>query len=509
MIVPLSLQYILLPAIGQYAAVGNLIARRTVLYNMSMKRIMAVAGVLVVVLGAAGSVSAQTAAGGAAGSSAASPAVIVSPVSPSQPMPIAPPPVQPMSGFIQFNNLTVQSVSASNPPAEIIATNQEVVPMIYNGASGTGAGGAAGMGTGPAAGSAIDSAPVPTAASTNPASSPAASSVTCRQFDSASAVSGVVIPCPVPPSSAATSTTGAANPTTGVGAGTGAANMPMMPTTPAVYPIAPGYRIEIDATTQLMLRDRTSATLNDFTPGDQINVFGYYNTDGSIQAYLIRDLSEPMQTQTLQLNNVEIVSISGTSIPAMIAVTQEQAAPCYSFDANSVKLPYACPMGAQNVTQPAAIAMPNWIALRKYVVTVDARTIILDSNRTQLSLSNLNVGDELNVYGETTDNGQTLTADIVRDLSIPATPSTYTGTVTQVNSDGSFVFQSNDGRTITVQSPIQVGAALQLTGLLDRLQNVLSQVTSIVNAKNAIYPPVPMPTPMSVPVPAATPNTQN
>ena len=91
------------------------------------------------------------------------------------------------------------------------------------------------------------------------------------------------------------------------------------------YPIRyQPYRIEVDATTELSLRDRTSAGLSDFAAGDQINVFGYYNTDGSIQAYLVRDLSKPMQTQSLQLNNIEIVSLSGTSTPATIAVTQEE-----------------------------------------------------------------------------------------------------------------------------------------------------------------------------------------
>lgn len=397
-------------------------------------------------------------------------------------------PVQPANGFIQFNNLTVQSVSASNPPAEILATDQSIFPVIYNSPAVSG---------GTSVGSA---AATPTTQST----------VKCYRFNSQSAASGTAVTCPVPP----TTTTSTAT-TQGVNAGTGGTTKPE----PSIYPpfrYQP-YRIEVDASTQLSLRDRTSATLNDFAAGDQINVFGYYNADGSIQAYLVRDLSKPVQTQTLQLNNVEIVSISGTSIPATIAVTQQQAAPCYLFDTNSIKQPYACPMGVssfsgnaatKDVTPPAAM-MPSWIALRKYVVTVDAQTILLDANRTQLSLSNLNVGDVLNVYGETTDNGQTLTADIVRDLSIPATPSTYTGTVTQVNTDGSFIIQTQNGQTITVQSPIQVGAVLQLTGLLDRLKNVLSQVTSIINAKNVVYPPLPPPLPVPMSAPAPTPATHN
>lgn len=355
---------------------------------------------------------------------------------------------------------------------------------------------------------------------------PAASSVACRQFTSANGTNGVAIPCPVPPSAAGSGTNSAS------GVGTGATSPTYVcASLPCIYPPQyPGYRIEIDAATQLMLYNRTGAALSDFAAGDQINVFGYYNTDGSIQAYLIRDLSKPVQTQTLQLNNVQIISISGTVPPVTIAVTQEQTAPCYSFNGTAGKMPYACPMGissfgsnaaTQNVTAPAAL-MPSWAMLHKYVVTLDPETIILDANRTRLSLSDLRVGDLLNVYGETMDNGQTVIGDIIRDLSIPATPQTFNGTVTQVNADGSFVFQTNAGQTITVQSPIQVGAALQLTGLLDRLQNVLSQVSSIVSARNVIYPPVPLPVPMSTPgmlrvqggsvlppTASGTPNTQN
>jgi len=52
-----------------------------------------------------------------------------------------------------------------------------------------------------------------------------------------------------------------------------------------------------------------------------------------------------------------------------------------------------------------------------------------------------------------------------------------------VNSDGSFVIQTSNGLTITVDTPIQIGATLTVTGLLNQLQNVLSQVSSI-NTEN-------------------------
>ena len=98
-----------------------------------MKKILLVAGFCAVfaVLGMAGLfvAGAQTAANSAGvnGSGYATPGYVVSPPSipisstpdVSYPTPIMPPvPIPPESGFIQFNNLTVQSVSGTNPPAD-------------------------------------------------------------------------------------------------------------------------------------------------------------------------------------------------------------------------------------------------------------------------------------------------------------------------------------------------------------------------------------------------------
>jgi Domain of unknown function (DUF5666) len=407
------------------------------------------------------------------------PAITVSPtpIEPSQPIT----PVN--SGFVQFDNLVVQSVSSESVPAEIVATISAPIPAMDS-YSGTG-------------GSAMAA---PTAQSV-PAEPSAVSSMSCYQFSTEASNNGTPITCPTPPSTATTSSASAATPS--------AAAMPAI-----IYPYQVSYSIEIGSSTELMLRDRTPATLNDFAAGDTINVFGYYNPDGSIQAYLVRDTSEPPTTQTIQLDNVNLVSISGTSLPATLAVTQDQGAPCYSFDSNGTEQSYACPMGissfSQNpVTQNLAIpsAEPAYIWLRKYGVTVDSQTIILDRNRDQLSLSNLNIGDQLNVYGETTDNGQTVDADIIRDLSIPAlppAPTNYTGEVTQVNADGSFVVETNDGQTITVQSPITVGATVSVTGILSASSSMLTSVSEIdldagaTGGGGGTTPPFPVPTPTGI-----------
>jgi len=383
------------------------------------------------------------------------------------PTPVPPPAGEP--GFVQFNNLVVQSVSSGNVPSEIVATNNYPVPMGVLNSSG----GAA------------------------PAS--ATSPVQCYKFESQAGTAGTAIQCPVPPS---------ANQKMPAMMASGSTDMPATSATQPTYiPVNPSYRIEVNAATRLSLRDRTVATLADFTQGDQVNVFGYYNADGSIQAYLVRDISKPVQTETMQLNNVKIVSISGTAIPATIAVAQEQSAPCYGYDTGSGK-PIMCPLGlpsfsnntaTQNVTPPQAMA-PNWVMLRKYAVTVDAQTVLLDKNRTALTLSNLKVGDTLNVYGETSDNGQTLNADIVRDLSIPPSASNYSGKITQVNADGSFVIQTDDGQTITVQGAIQTGAAVTVRGVLDSSSNTLTEVAGIYFGSSLTTPPIYLPTPAAQPM---------
>lgn len=387
-------------------------------------------------------VNAQSASG-APGAPGQGQATVITPIS-SPPTPVGPPT---SLGFIQFNNLTIETISGATPPAEIVANNPDISPMM--GASSAGA-------------------PAKTAVTTPTAS------ISCYKFETQDSAAGQAISCPTPQS-----VSGAAG------------NTPSPTMYPQIYPISSEpYRIEVGASTTLMLRDRTVATLGNFSSGDQINVFGYYNSNGSIQAYLIRDLSKPVQDQFLQLNNVNLVSISTSTNPTTLVVAQAQGYPCFGFGTSGAptqQLSIACPMGIsanadnpalQNLSVPAAM-MPNWQMLRKYVITIDAQTIILDSNRTILTLSSLQIGDSLNIYGDTTDNGQTLTADIVRDLSLPAAPSTFSGQVTQVNANGSFIIQTNGGQTITVTTPIQVGATVQITGLLDRLKNILTQISNI------------------------------
>jgi hypothetical protein len=346
------------------------------------------------------------------------------------------------NAIMQFNNLTIQSVSANTPPAEIIASTN--VYILEKGESKPGATPAA-----PAVPSSIQS--------------------KCARYTDKESNSGTAITCPTPAMQAATSTSASA----------------------MVYPYRGGtYKIEVSATTHLMLRDRTAAALADFTVGDQINVFGIYNQDGSVDALIVRNISKPVEKQFVQLNNVDLVSVSATTAPATLTVVQQIANPCYGFgkEGNTKQGVIACPMGlksfsdnssTQSVVAPQAL-MPIINQSRKYVVQVDAQTIIMNRERGSLTLGDLKIGDKLNIYGATQGNGEVVDADIIRDLSQPPMAQSYSGKVTQVNSDGSFVIQTTSGETYTVQNPIQVGAAVQLKGLLDQLQKVISQVSQIM-----------------------------
>lgn len=362
------------------------------------------------------------------------------------------PPVQ-TNDIVQFDNLTIQNVSSQTLPSEITA-GYTVYPMTGGTSGGTMA---------------------PKAPSSAPTATPP--QIYCKRFYNLQSGQSTSIPCPV-------------------------VNVSSTSVSPNLYPYPGGYsyRIEVDQNTRLFLRDRTSAALADFSVGDQINVYGFYNANGSIQALVVRDMSKPKQMQFVQINNAQVVSVSGTAAPAQITVIQEPSYPCYGYGASGTQkqLNFPCPMGAQlntpaSGTVPQSL-MPEWIASRKYLINIDSNTILLNRVHTQISLSDIKIGDKLNIYGGTDTTGATIDADIVRDISQPPTTQNLEGRVIQVNADGSFVIQTANGSTYTVQNPIQVGAQVKISGLIDEINKTISQITNLmVNNQNQYPTPVPLP----------------
>ena len=429
-------------------------------------------------VGAVASAQVGGSAAGSAGYGVATPSVVATPGTvtsmPTQIMPIN----DDDAGFVQFNNLTVTSVSSGSAPGEIIATiNGGPIPMMD---------------------ATTNSAAVMSASPGSAAVSASTQVMNCWKFSSKDSTVKTAIPCPTPRATNTTSQAVTSQNQIQPTAASGAADASTGVSAPAYYPMQVGYRIEVSAATQLLLRDRTRATIGSFSAGDQINVFGYYNSDGSIEAYLARDLSKPVERQTLQLNNMTLIGISGTSLPATLAVTQINYNPCYRYDLREVKTTIVCPMGATTFSTNSGIKVneaisPNWRMQRKYAIVVDANTILLDRNRKVLTLADLKEGDELNIYGETSDNAETVTADIVRDMSLPATPVSMSGTVTALNADGSFAMQTNDGRAVTVQNPIKVGTSITVQGMYDRRASILSSITQFYFGPTMTTLPYPMP----------------
>ena len=495
-----------------------------------MKKLYGFVGFLAIITMAAGAsaqtsmtavngaaVTSQSGGSAAAGVGIAQPGIIVRPL----PVPF-PQPEPGTNDIIQFNNLQIQSISSTNLPSEILAVNSydyypAPVPMM-SGSSGL----------------------APAQTETAPTS---ASAAKCFTFDSINSAAAKSITCPTPnaaapstaPSTPSIPTTApnvqvpnsATQTTATPGAMTSSASPPstspqtgtatpkVAPTEGMIAPMPPilsrAYRIEIDASTRLRLRDQSSATLADLAAGDQINIFGIYNSDGTIQALILRDLSKPVEKTFIQLNNVTVLSVSGSVAPATIVVAQQPVNPCFNYGANGTgaAMRYPCPMGLQSFSDnPASANMklppsmaPNFIiAQRKYIVNVDGQTILMNRTKSNMGLPDIKAGDQLNVYGSTNGNGETIDADIVRDLTQPSTVTSLGGTVTQVNGDGSFILQTSDGQTLTVQNPIQVGATVKLTGLIDELRGLVSQLSQLIVQNNSQnQPPVlaPLPIPMN------------
>lgn len=165
------------------------------------------------------------------------------------------------SGYLQLDGLIVTGVSSSSAPAQIYAASP-----LY-----------------------------PTIVGTSTVTTSATAPSTCEEFATNSSMVGVYVGCPAPAIAPVLVTSNASSSASST----------------ATTTYSP-YTLQIDPTTQLLLAGRSSATLGNFTPGDIVNVYGYYNSDnGVMAAEIVRDLSKPAGT-TVSASDTS-TSITATS----------------------------------------------------------------------------------------------------------------------------------------------------------------------------------------------------
>ncbi len=173
----------------------------------------------------------------------------------------------------------------------------------------------------------------------------------------------------------------------------------------------------------------------------------------------------------------------------------------------------------------AAVGSGTISAITGTTLTVKAKDgkqfTILTDDKTQFrrrfwgksSLSEMNVGDMVNVIGRWTDDAKTtIQARLVRDLSIQKRNGTFFGTVQSVSASG-FVMQTLKRGTLTVtvsastkfvnrkgkaiaQSDVVVGHRVRVKGLWD---SKLSTLTEVAQVKDFSLPVKPSVTPKSTP----------
>ena len=187
------------------------------------------------------------------------------------------------------------------------------------------------------------------------------------------------------------------------------------------------YSIRVSSETILLQKNRARTSFSQLRVGDMINVYGFQDQDTTqnLDALILRDLSLPRQQQYVQLNNVQVVSQPSSPYPPATLVVVRSSYPCYGYGmyGTSARSNIACPLGftdSAKVSGAANIAIdPAYFPQQKYLIQVNASTVLYDKNRNRMSLCQIQNGDNLNIYGVISSDNTTVTALVLRDLSAP------------------------------------------------------------------------------------------
>lgn len=278
----------------------------------------------------------------------------------------------------------------------------------------------------------------------------------CIKFDSPASSRGVSFPCPMP---------------------MGAQNQSQF----APSSIRPDfiYTIKVSPQTILLLRDRTRASFSDFEVNNRINVYGFYDSGtNTLDSLIIRNISKPSEKRFIQLNNLEIINISSSSLPATITAQQSFSYPCFEYGmmGSGPARSMPCPLGMSKVTDsrfPAGL-------YREYSIEISASTTLLDRNRNRIDFGKISNGDKINVYGLYDESTQKIEGLIVRDLSNPAEKAEISGTIVSVGGDGSFVVRTDSGEEFTIKPGLAAGMRVEISGFVDRVTKVISEISRLL-----------------------------
>ncbi len=247
------------------------------------------------------------------------------------------------------------------------------------------------------------------------------------------------------------------------------------------------YEINFTKDTVLLLRNNQRAAVSDFAVGDKINVYGHFEGE-ILLAAIARNLSKPEEKEFIQLNNLVVIEKSGN----MIKAARKKDSPCYSYGETGIGAkrdagcPVPLPLRSDEISAPTVVP-----EIAKYPemyypfnIQVTDRTFLLLRDKQKATINDFAVGDKINVYGlHSGENISEIEALIMRNLSKPPKEpekATINGKVIEVKSDGSFVIQAQDGRTVAVDPINLKDAEVTVSGLFDEAAQKMTETTSIV-----------------------------
>ena len=193
-----------------------------------------------------------------------------------------------------------------------------------------------------------------------------------------------------------------------------------------------------------------------------------------------------------QFNNLEIFkSPIFDEAPTEIVAIQKSSVDCSIYEGGNPNRSVPCPAKTDEATT--------------YTIQIDERASLLGNDREPAVLSDFVAGDSINVLGWLSNDGKVIRAAVVRNLESKKFHQTFSGTIKKVTADG-FVLVLDNGKEITVQTPIVEGAQVTVKGVFDQVNSFVSDVLAMVFRPTIVLQEAPPVETEAPPAPAAPPS---